>query len=161
MVKYQNKEETKKLGRQIRKLRIEKGFSIEDIAAMTGFARTTISSIENGSNTDTSHLIEIAKAIGVHPTELFKIPFEIKPRNKLSPNKTNRISLTSKIKILLQADFFGTPKLVNDVVEFLLSETNLPINSTHVSVILKRLCDDGKLKYIKKGRKNLYSKKKR
>ena len=160
MAKYQNKKETEKIGKHIRKLRIDNNFLEQDIASMTGFAKTTITSIENGSNTDTSHLVEIAKAIGVHPMELFNVPFEIKPRHKLSPNRINKVFLTSKIKTLIKSDFFKTPKLVSDIVEFLSEETNLEINSTHASVVLKRLCSDGKLKYTKQGRKNLYSKRK-
>jgi transcriptional regulator with XRE-family HTH domain len=159
VAKYQNKKETLKVGKQIRKLRLENNFLEDDIAFMTGFAKTTISSIEDGSNTDTSHLIEIAKAIGVHPMELFNVPFEIKPRHKLPSNKVNRVFLTSRIKTLVKSDFFKTPKLVKDVVEFLSEEVNLKIDSTKVSVILKRQFDEGKLKYIKQGRKNLYSKK--
>ena len=162
MAKYQNKDETKKIGEQILKLRVENGFNIEDISFMTGFARTTISSIEMGSNTDASHLIEIAKAIGVHPRELFNVPFKIKPRYKLPTNRINKSSLTERIKKLLsESDFFKTPKLVNEVVKYLSDKNNLKlkaINSVTVSVILKRFCDAGELKYIKKGRKNLYSK---
>lgn len=59
------------LGNRIKELRLISEFSIEDIASMTGFARQTITSVENGGSTDSSHLIEIAKAIGVHPKELF------------------------------------------------------------------------------------------
>lgn len=160
MAKYQNKKETEKVGKHIRKLRINNNFFEQDVASMTGFAKTTIIAIENGSNTDTSHLIEIAKAIGVHPMELFNVPFEIKPRFKLSPKRINKVFLTSRIKTLSKSDFFKTPKLVSDVVEFLSEETNLEINPTHASVVLKRLCHEGKLKYTKQGRKNLYSKRK-
>ena len=59
------------LGNRIKELRLISEFSIEDIASMTGFARQTITSVENGGSTDSSHLIEIAKANGVHPKELF------------------------------------------------------------------------------------------
>jgi transcriptional regulator with XRE-family HTH domain len=159
VAKYQNKKETQKIGRQIRKLRIDNNLLEDDIAFMTGFAKTTISSIEDGSNTDTSHLIEIAKAIGVHPMELFNVPFDIKPRHKLPSNKINRVFLTSRIKTLVDSGFFKTPKLVKDVVEFLSQEAKVKVDSTKVSVILKRQSDEGKLKFIKQGRKNLYSKK--
>ena len=38
VAKYQNKKETEKVGRQIRKLRIDNNFLEDDIAFMTGFA---------------------------------------------------------------------------------------------------------------------------
>ena len=80
MAKFYNKKEIKKIGELIRGLREGNEWSIEDIASMTGFARNTITAIENGSNTDIIHLIEIAKAIGVHPMELLNISLEIRPR---------------------------------------------------------------------------------
>ena len=77
MKRYHNKKETKKIGKQIQELRKKHELSIEDVAEMTGFSRSTITGVENGIDTNTSHLIEIAKAIGEHPMEIFNIPFEI------------------------------------------------------------------------------------
>lgn len=162
MAKYHNKKETKKLGNRIKELREAREFSIEDIASITGFVRKTITSIENGSNTDTSHIIEIAKAIGIHPMEIFNIPFELKPRFKLSPKRLNSNLLTLRLnKLYSETDFFKTPKFVNDVIVYLSEEFNIKSSSTKVSVVLKRLVADGKLQYSKNGRRNIYLKKKK
>lgn len=161
MAKYQNKKDTKKVGERIKELRLNNNLMQDDIATMTGFAKSTIASIERGVNTDISHLIEVAKAIGVHPKEVFNIAFEIKPRYKLSPNKINRILTTSRIRELIKSTFFKSPRLVKDVVNYLTEETGLKVSSTHVSVVLKRLTQEGKLKYKKQGRNNLYSIKKK
>lgn len=139
-----------------------KEFNIEDIAALTGFARQTIKSIENGGNTDISHIIEIAKALEVHPKELFNFSIDLKPRYKLSPNRINSNLLTLRInKLCQESDFFKTPKLVSEVCAYLFSEFKIKKDSTKVSVVLKRLVKEGKLQYSKSGRKNSYLKRKK
>ena len=161
MAKFHNKKETKKIGNRIQSLREKQEFSIEDVASMTGFARNTITAIENGSDTDTRHLLEIAKAIGVHPMELFHVSIEIKPRYKLSPKRLARNLLTLRInKLVSETQFFDKPRFVSDVMKHLADEFQIKANSTHASVVLKRLVEGGKLKYTKAGRQNSYSKKK-
>ena len=162
MAKYHNIRETRKLGSRIKELRLANEFNVEDIASMTGFARQTIASIENGSNANSSYLIEIAKAIGVHPMEIFNFAVELRPRFKLSPNRINSNLLTLRLhKLCSETDFFKTPKLVSEVCNYLLSEFKIKSNSTKVSVVLKRLVNEGKLQYSKSGRKNIYTKKKK
>lgn len=147
------------MGLRIKELREQMDFTIEDVSAMTGFTRNTLKSIENGQNTDTSHLIEIAKAIGVHPKDFFDLPFEIKPRYSLSPQRLSRNQLTSKItKLVEEGDFFSTPKLVGDVLQFLEEEMGTKANSIHASVVLKRLVEKGMLGFKKEGRQNMYYK---
>ena len=160
MKQFHNKKETNKIGAHIRKLRKIAGLSINDISDMTGFTQSSLSAIENGGETNTSHLVEIAKAIGVQPLEIFNIPFVIKPRYKLSPKRQDRDMLTFRInKLYNETDFFHTPVFVKDVIEFLEDEYKIKARSSAVSQILKRLVSESKLKYSKVGRQNSYSKK--
>lgn len=159
MGNYHNKAETKRVGEHIKALRKAKGLNIEDVATLSGFTRNTIKAVEAGNNTDTSHLIEIAKAIGVHPRELFDIPFDLKPRFKLSPKRLARNQLTSKISQLIEDGFFASPRLVNDVLLHLEEEQDTKALSIHASVVLKRMVEKGELKFEKQGRQNLYYKK--
>lgn len=127
---------------------------------MTGFTQSSLSAIENGGETNTSHLIEIAKAIGVQPLEIFNVPFVVKPRYKLSPKRQDRNMLTFRInKLYKETDFFRNSVLVKDVAQFLKEEYKIKTKSSAVSQVLKRLVSDGKLKYSKVGRQNSYSKK--
>ncbi|MDB5199260.1 MAG: hypothetical protein JWO92_1223 [Chitinophagaceae bacterium] len=161
MAKFHNKKETEKIGKCIRELRILNEFEIEDVVSMTGFTRKTLISIEKGSNTDISHVIEIAKAIGVHPMEIFNTPFIIKSRYKLSPKRLIKSKLTLRInKLYSETDFFKTPKYVSDVLTYLTEEYKIKTNSTLISVILKRLVTEDKLQYSKHGRRNVYKKQK-
>jgi transcriptional regulator with XRE-family HTH domain len=162
VAKFHNKKETNRVGTHVKKLREEKEFTIEDISDMTGFARNTIISFEKGANTDTSHLIEIAKAIGVHPKELLDIPFDIKPRYKLSPKRIARNRLTLKINKLYSATkFFEEPRFVRDVIAHLSDYSDIKATSAHTSSVLKRMADEGKLRFIKVGRQNKYIQKKK
>jgi len=158
--RFHNKRDLRRVGVHIRSLRESKEFSVEDVAAMTGFDRNTITAIEKGSNTDLSHLIEVAKAIGVVPMKLLDEPFDLRPRYKLPPNRVAAQRLTLRLNRLVATDFFDKPRLVRDVVVYFQEEYNVTPNPTHVSVILKRLVSEGVLKYRKVGRNNSYSKKK-
>ena len=159
MARYHNRKETKRIGERIKQLRIKQGWNIEDISAMTGFSRSTLSSIENGSDTNTTHLIEIAKAIGVHPNELFNIFFDLKPRYKLPEKRKDQQKLTFKLRSFAEAGFFNEPRLVNDVKQNLLENFKLKVSAAQISVLLMRLVSEGVLKSSKLGRKNLYSSK--
>ena len=162
MKKYRNKIETVKIGKRIQHFREVAELSISDVADMTGFTYPTIASIEGGEESTISYIIEICKAIGVHPSELFNMPFSLKPRNKLSPQKAERIFLTQRITALNKdSDFFDTPRFVRDVLLYLNDEFEIKANSTSVAVVLKRLADSGKLKIKKSGRQNLYQRRKR
>lgn len=159
MANYHNKKDTRKIGLRIQSLRLSKKLTIEDVASMTGFDRKTIKAIESGNNADTSHLIEIGKAIGVHPKELFDVPMDLKPRFKLPPKRLEKNNLTTIItQLVLESNFFDKPKFVKDVLLHLYEELNINAESVHVSVVLKRLSDANLLKFVKHGRFNSYSK---
>jgi transcriptional regulator with XRE-family HTH domain len=160
--RYHNKKETSKIGAKIRDLRNKAGFSLDDVADMTGFTQSLLSAVENGSETGISHLIEIAKAIGVHPKEVLDLPMEIKPRFPLSPKRKERNRLTFRITELCNdTDFFETPRFVRDIVEQLRDDSKGKISSASVAVIMKRLNEAGKLKYNTVGRQKQYYKKRK
>lgn len=62
---------TKKLGEQLRKIRIQKGMSQGDIAKKLGVHRSYISGIERGiRNPTVKNLERLADALGVDPRNL-------------------------------------------------------------------------------------------
>lgn len=162
VAKYHNKKETKKIGIKIKELRDSKELSIEDVASMTGFTRNSIKGIEDGSNSDISHYIEVAKAMGFHLRDIFDIPMEIKPRYQLSPKRVESNKLTLRItKLITTSAFFNEPKFVKEVMKHLNEELGLKTNTTLVSNVLKRLSGTGMLKYVKVGRQYHYFKPKK
>lgn len=62
----------KKIGSRIKELRLQKGLTQEAVAWEANIEPMQLSRIERGViNTSVSHILAIAKAINVHPTEIF------------------------------------------------------------------------------------------
>jgi len=65
--------ESEKLGKNLKRIRIEKGISQGDIARELDVSRSFVSNIENGKTNPTlSTITKIAKAIGVLTGDLMK-----------------------------------------------------------------------------------------
>jgi len=64
---------SKKLGKNLKRIRTRKGMSQGDIYRSTGMDRAYLSSLENGKRNPTlSNIKKIAEALGVEPYELLK-----------------------------------------------------------------------------------------
>ncbi len=67
------KDEAKKLGQNLKRIRTKKGISQGDIVKILGMPKSFVSSIENGKTNPTlATITKIAKAIGVSVGELMK-----------------------------------------------------------------------------------------
>jgi transcriptional regulator with XRE-family HTH domain len=67
------KDDAKKLGENLKKLRIKKDISQIELARILGVDRSFVSNIENGKNNPTlSTITSLAKALGVSTNELLK-----------------------------------------------------------------------------------------
>ena len=156
MGKYFDESSAKQIGDRIRKSRNGHGYSLEDLAAMTGFSVNAISSIENGGDTYISHFIAICQALEIKPAEVLDFDLELKPRFELPPDRRNRALTTLRVNELWQAGFFETPRFVNSVLEEFSETYGVKPESSEISTALKKLANDGKLEFTKSGRRNLY-----
>lgn len=67
------KDDAKKLGENLKKIRIEKNITQTDLAEKLGVDKSFISNIENGKNNPTlSTITNLAQALGVSTNELLK-----------------------------------------------------------------------------------------
>ena len=67
------KSESAKLGKNLKRIRTEKGITQGDIVRSLGFSRSFVSNIENGKTNPTlSTITNLAKALGVSTDELLK-----------------------------------------------------------------------------------------
>lgn len=67
------KNEAEKLGRNLKRIRTEKGISQVDIARSLGVSRGFVSNLENGKTNPTlATITKLANAIGVTTDELLK-----------------------------------------------------------------------------------------
>jgi transcriptional regulator with XRE-family HTH domain len=72
-VYYRDEKFLKKFGINLKKVRKAKGISQEKLANELGFSQPHIVKIELGQvNTSISHVAAIAKALKIHPSELFQ-----------------------------------------------------------------------------------------
>lgn len=72
MHKIRNKEVMANFGRNVRKIRLEKDLTQEELAEGAGISQVQIARIESGKiNTSISTVVAIAKALGVGEGELF------------------------------------------------------------------------------------------
>jgi len=62
-----------RLGKKIRKLRLAKAWTQEELAAQTGLHSTYIGGVERGQrNLGFDNILKIARALGEHPSVLFE-----------------------------------------------------------------------------------------
>jgi transcriptional regulator with XRE-family HTH domain len=159
VVKYRDNNFIKKAGIKIREVRDKNKFSLDDVAAMTGFTVATLGEIERGEvNTDISHIAAIGQALGVHPMHLINVELQLKPRFELPPNRENRLNTTSRVKELVNTDYFDKPRTVKDILFFIKQEKKVELGSSPVSGVLKSLVEEKLLKFKKSGRTHLYYK---
>lgn len=73
---FQDKDFIKSVGEQLRKLRIAKGYTQEQLSLEAGFIPSQVGRTERGEiNTSISHISAYAKVLGVHPREVFDVYF--------------------------------------------------------------------------------------
>lgn len=78
----------KQFGKTVRKLRSDRKWSQEDLAEFSGLHRTYISGIERGiRNPSLSIIIQIAKALKVHPSLLFTEKVEDGKQGRIQQSK--------------------------------------------------------------------------
>jgi transcriptional regulator with XRE-family HTH domain len=78
---YRDQDFIMNICKRILEIRKQKGIVQEDLVDRTGFNLKQIGNIERGiSNTSVSNIAAIARALGVHPKELFDFDFEV-PKN--------------------------------------------------------------------------------
>ncbi len=65
-----NSDNSKNLGKKIKELRTQKGWSLDDLSSNSGVAKTTIWGIENGSKPSYDKLEKIADALGIQMAEM-------------------------------------------------------------------------------------------
>ena len=144
------------LGKKIEKERKRLNIEIADISDQTGLHYNTVANMEDGNDVLLSSFIEVCFALEIHPKNIFNIDLDVAPKYTLSPSRREKSRLTSRIKDLLNKEFFQSWRGARDVVQKLNKDFQLEVDSKNVSSILRRLVREQKLKLKKKGRKNYY-----
>lgn len=156
MKRFKDSKTLEQLGQRIRAYRKHAGFSIENIAEMTGFAARTIRNAEAGEESSVSYIVEICKAIGLHPRDAFDFKIAIKPRFKLSEASRNKPQITRYINTLIEKNYFKQERTTKDVAEELAAVYSTPTKPANLSSILIRKVAEKELRSEKRENKNYY-----
>lgn len=107
-----NKEEARKIfGKNLKRLRLARGFSQEELAKMVGYTnRSSINKIEIGrSGIPSSKVNELARVLGVSPLDLFREtpvdPIDITVKNDGISSLFEQLSEESQKKLKDYAEF--------------------------------------------------------
>lgn len=158
MTRYKNKGLLKKLGSRIKSEREKRRLEIKDVSYLTGFTDLTIKNIENGEETTISYFVEICKAMAIHPRDVFDLEISMQPRYILSPNRVEKTRLTSRIMHYIDKGYFIEERSAKDVLDQLFQDYKINTTTSAISVILKRLAEDGFLILKKRKARNFYKK---
>jgi transcriptional regulator with XRE-family HTH domain len=72
-----------KVGEQLRKIREGKNYTQEELSLEAGFITSQVGRTERGEiNTSISHIAAYAKVLGVHPREIFDVPFPVSKKTR-------------------------------------------------------------------------------
>lgn len=151
-------------GTHIKKLRDEREWSQEQLAAFSNIDVNQISRIENGKHAANLHTIRaLAIALGKYPDELlrFEFNFNLNLDFNVSYKKGHRPPTTNSINNLIKTSFFNKPRSVNQIIAQCEKLYGVSLKSSAVSGALSKLVDKRKLKRISaptKGNKYLYEK---
>ncbi len=159
-VKNRDEEYQMAFGRHVRKLRDLRGWSQEQLAAVSNIDVNQISRIENGKHAVTLHTIRaLAVALGVYPGELLSFRFRLTLNVDFQSGhqKSPRLATTAFVNKLADTEFFSKPRSVADIIAQCRKQYRVNLKSSAVSGALAKLVQSGKLKRLPaSGQKNRY-----
>ena len=158
MNRYKKVDALREIGKRLKKKREEEKLQIEDVVEMTGFTYKKIVDIEAGEETSLSYFLEICLAIKVHPKEVLNFKIDSKPRFMLSPSRKEKSRITYRLNEYLKNGYFDNPRTTGEVVDKLKKDFKITPSSSDVSAILRRFNKINLLKIVKRGKRNIYSK---
>lgn len=138
-------------GKNVKRIRDEKDWSQEQLAAISNIDINQISRIETGKHAANLHTIKaLAIALGKYPDELLRFEFNIKLNTDFGVRhkKSKRPETTASINKLAETDFFNKPRSVAQIILQCRKTYQVELKSSAVSGVLGKLVSDKKLKRI-------------
>jgi transcriptional regulator with XRE-family HTH domain len=150
-----------KLGSKLKEIRLEKGFSINDIIEMTSISKSSILKIEKGEAKNIDNYVEYAKAVEYPLENLVDFKIKLEPLNQLSTERKEATKLTAKIrKHIVNTAFLIDGKTIAEIRDELIriNQIDSKVESTDIAGVMRNLADDDVIKKEKLRNKNLYLK---
>lgn len=151
----------KKLGKILKTLRVEKGYSIQDIMYMTRLSKSTVIKIESGEAKSIDFYINYAVAVDYQLASLNELKIKLIPINLLPEELQKKSKLTQKIRqYIIHVNFLNEGKTVAQIHDELIKIKQISakqVTSTEIAGVMRNLASDNIVKVGgKDGRKNLY-----
>lgn len=139
----------KSIGRKVRELRKELGWSQQVLADNANLEKNQIQRVELAKNTTSIAIITlVAKALGKQPYEILKTDYQIKVNKTLDNPVRRRRVTTAYILETLSTSFLNTPKSVIEIVNYCEKTYDITVPSSATSAVLKKLVNQNLLKRI-------------
>lgn len=149
------------IGKQLRQLRIEEGYTLNDVYDMTNIPINTLVGIEKGEVTNIDYYVEYAKAVKYPLATLRQAKIKMQPVKKLPKEQLNRIRLTKNIRE--QIILTGKLQVGKSSQQILTELENLKVipentvTTTEIAGVMRNLiADDVVIVDSKNGNKNNY-----
>lgn len=149
------------IGKQLRQLRIEEGYTLNDVYDMTDIPINTLVGIEKGEVTNIDYYVEYAKAVKYPLATLRQAQIKMQPVKKLPKEQLNRIRLTKNIRE--QIILTGKLQVGKSSQQILTELENLKVipentvTTTEIAGVMRNLiADDVVIVDSKNGNKNNY-----
>lgn len=150
-MKNRDKEFQSAFGKHIKKLRNERDWSQQQLAAFSNIDINQISRIENGKHAANLHTImALAVALGKYPDELLRFEFAFNLNRDFDDRykKGVRPPTTASVNKLIETDFLDKPRSVKQIIAQCEKLYRVTLKSSAVSGLLRKLVDERKLKRI-------------
>lgn len=147
------------IGKELRKYRIEAGYTLENIKEMTEISIKSIKSMENGTLTNIDYYIVYAKAVKYPLVTLKQAGIDLTPLYILSEESYNAVKLTNSIRIkILNTGFLKVERLGSDIRDELLRLKLISEETTtsDISGVMRNLIEYGLVKVSKIVKKKHY-----
>ena len=93
------------IGERLKKVRLEKGYTLKDVAAQSGYSKALISRIENGNvSPSINSLLKIAGALDIKPYDLFLPSQEAGPSIVFKADRKKTKMADGKVEIEFLTD---------------------------------------------------------
>jgi transcriptional regulator with XRE-family HTH domain len=147
-VRNRNKEFEIAFGKNVRRLREERGWSQEQLAAVADIEPTQVSRIETSKHAANLHtILAIAVALGKYPHELLQFDFEVELNTdvELHGIKKKGPKTTEIVVKIAETSFLNSPRSVDEIITHCKKVYHVQLKSPATSAILKKLTDEKKL----------------
>jgi transcriptional regulator with XRE-family HTH domain len=164
------KQEKKKIGTRIKKLRVLLNLTQLDLGKTLGISKGTIASMEAGKSFTGDYLLSVVYFFGMDLVEFFNydepLPNELELREHIKSfhqkNNSNQYHVLERppsVKAIIEnrliaSEVLSSPRSISEIIDYISSEYKITFNSSVVSQAMINATKQGLIKRIKSSGRN-------